>query len=76
MTIPRQSLLVEARVRGKRAINHITGLKFQGRDMDPRVLSRAQENAKAAGVGHYIQFIEQGVSATLTNPLARRKKVL
>ena len=62
-----QSLLVEARVRGKRAINHITGLKFQGRDMDPRVLSRAQENAKAAGVGHYIQFIEQGVS-TLTNP--------
>lgn len=62
-----QSVLAEARVRAKRGMNKSTGLKFLGRDSDFRVLNRARDNARAAGLGDIIRFEEQDV-ARMQNP--------
>lgn len=70
-----QSLLAEAQVRRKRALNQPGGVKFQGRDCDPRVLNRARENAREAGVLPFIEFIEQDV-ASLENPWPGEKGFL
>ena len=62
-----QSVLAEARVRAKRGMNKSAGLKFLGRDSDFRVLNRARDNARAAGLGDLIRFEEQDV-ARMQNP--------
>ncbi len=62
-----QSVLAEARVRAKRGLNNGTALKFLGRDSDYRVLNRARDNARAAGLADLIRFEEQDV-AQMQNP--------
>ncbi|SIQ26484.1 23S rRNA m(2)G-2445 methyltransferase [Aeromonas sp. RU39B] len=62
-----QSLKMEAQVRAKRGLGRVGG-KIIGRDSDERVLAKARANAKAAGVGHLIEF-SVGDAVKLTNPL-------
>ena len=62
-----QSLMMEAQVRAKRGLGRVGG-KILGRDSDERVLAKARANAKAAGVGHLIQFAA-GDAVNLSNPL-------
>ena len=62
-----QSLMMEAQVRAKRGMQRCE-VKLFGCDADPRVLMKARDNAKAAGVAHLITFKQADVTA-LENPL-------
>ncbi len=62
-----QSLLMEAQVRAKRGMQRCE-VKLFGCDADSRVLLKARDNAKAAGVAHLITFKQADVTA-LENPL-------
>lgn len=50
-------------------------ITFFGFDKDPDVIQRAQENAERAGVGGWIDFVEQDISA-LQNPSPHKKGVV
>ncbi len=62
-----QSLLAEAQVRAKRGRSKQADCRLLGLDQDPRVLARAKENVRAAGLGDLIRF-EQVDVAHLANP--------
>ncbi|MGG5826962.1 bifunctional 23S rRNA (guanine(2069)-N(7))-methyltransferase RlmK/23S rRNA (guanine(2445)-N(2))-methyltransferase RlmL, partial [Aeromonas salmonicida] len=62
-----QSLMMEAQVRAKRGMQRCE-VKLFGCDADPRVLMKARDNAKAAGVAHLITFKQADVTQ-LENPL-------
>ncbi|MFM5715843.1 bifunctional 23S rRNA (guanine(2069)-N(7))-methyltransferase RlmK/23S rRNA (guanine(2445)-N(2))-methyltransferase RlmL [Aeromonas allosaccharophila] len=62
-----QSLMMEAQVRAKRGMQRCE-VKLFGCDADQRVLLKARDNAKAAGVAHLITFKQADVTK-LENPL-------
>ncbi len=77
-----QPIYTEASVRAKRGLKAVVEKKesesftpFIGYDIDSRVLQRAKENAKRAGVRELIQF-EQGNAINLSNPWPGKKGML
>ncbi len=62
-----QSLLTEARERMRTGLQALQGSIFVGQDINPNVLARARDNARAACVDGFIRF-SQGDVATLANP--------
>lgn len=67
-----QDVLYQAKNQAQAVGNDQKLAHFYGRDLDHRVLLKAKQNAKNAGVAHLIHF-SQGDIASLKNPIAEQK---